>query len=86
MKNMMYELIPRPEQGQESFYGRAKVIILPDDTEQLYSYDKLICENHNGQIIRRWPDNKKLSMTTAKHIKAFCGMTRKEFLAIPYTE
>lgn len=73
-----YELKPLPEQNQQSFYGKAIVEVDEDGTEFLYSYNKLILSRDiDGNYIRFWDG---WSMTTGKHIKAFCGLNKKQFL------
>ena len=69
-----YEL--HPTDGRKSFYGKAIVI---DD--KLYSYGTLIMSrNEDGTYTRHWDD---WSATTGRHIIAFCGMHKKEFMALP---
>lgn len=61
---------------QASFYGKAKVIV-ENGIKYLYSYNTKICAKlKNGEIVRFgdfW------SMTTARHIKAFCGLNTAQF-------
>lgn len=74
----IYEL--RPIDGRASFYGKARVIIDENSVETLVSY--------NTPIMRRLPDGKleKLwdgwTQTTSRHIKAFCGMDKKQYQAL----
>ena len=67
---------------QQSFYGKAKVIVQDDGSETLYSYDTpVIRRNADGTYTRLWDS---YSTTTGKHIKAFTnGMTKKEFEELP---
>ena len=75
-----YELIPTPEQNQKSFYNKAMIKTNEDGTEFLYSYNTLILSKDiNGNYKRYWDG---WSMTTGKHIKAFSGLNKKEFLNI----
>lgn len=74
----MYDLIPCD--GHKSFYGKAKVVIKDDGAKTLLSY--------NTPIIRRNPDGtlKRLwfgwSVTTGRHIASFCGLNKKQFMAL----
>ena len=74
----MYELIPT--NGQKSFNGKAKVIIEDDGSETLYSY--------NTPIIKRLADGGLIKLydgwtqTTGKHIKAFCGLNKAEYMSL----
>lgn len=74
----IYELKPTPEQNQKSFYDKAYVKQNIDGSESLYSYNTLIMtKDIDGNYIRQrdgW------SMTTGKHIKAFSGLNKKQFL------
>jgi len=74
-------LEPLLEQHQKSFYGKAKVIVKDDGSETLYSYDTPIMVRHTDgtytRIYTGW------TQTTGRHIKAFCGMTKKEFEELP---
>lgn len=76
-----YELKPLPTQ-QKSFYGKAYVTIDKYGRETLYSYDtKIIRRSKTGSLERLYPS---YTQTTGKHIKAFCGLSKKEFMALPY--
>lgn len=73
---MIYELTPT--NGQKSFYGKARVEILENGTKVLYSYNtKIMYISPIGTMFKLWND---WSATTGKHIKAFCGLNKKEFL------
>lgn len=76
----MKEYYPKPLH-QKSFYGKAKVVVQDDGSETLYSYDTpIVRRNANGTYTRLWDS---YSQTTGRHIKAFCGMTKKEFEELP---
>lgn len=66
---------------QKSFYGKATVIVQDDGSETLYSYDTPIMVRHTDgtytRIYTGW------TQTTGRHIKAFCGLTKKEFEELP---
>ena len=73
-----YELTPT--NGRKSFYGKAYIEIEEDGTETLYSYGTPIISRKNGifkRLYNGW------SATTGTHIKAFCGMKKSEFCALP---
>ena len=75
---MIYELLPT--NGQKSFYGKARVEIDENGNKTLYSYDtKILTITAEGEYLKHWND---WSATTGKHIKAFCGLNKKEFLKI----
>lgn len=75
---MVYEL--KPTNGQKSFYGKAKVYITEDGTKTLYSYDTpIISVDPQGGLHRLWQG---WTATTGKHIRAFCGLNKKEFMAL----
>ena len=77
----IYELTPAKDQNQQSFYGKAKVVIEEDGTEVLYSYDNAIIKRlPDGTLVRLYDD---YTMTTGKHIKAFCGLDKKAFTKMP---
>lgn len=74
----IYELIPN--NGRKSFYGKAVVKLLEDGTEVLYSYNaSIIKRDVNGNLTRLYDG---WTQTTGTHIKAFCGLTKSQFLAL----
>lgn len=74
----IYELKPTPEQNQKSFCDKAYVKQNIDGSESLYSYNTLIMtRDTNGNYTRQWEG---WSQTTGKHIKAFSGLNKKQFL------
>lgn len=76
----MYYLMPTAEQNQKSFYGKAVVEISEDGTETLFSYStKIISKLPNGELVKYWNG---WMVTTGRHIKAFCGMNKKEYCAL----
>lgn len=75
MTTKKYALIPTD--GRKSFYGKAYVIVDDDGTETLYSYDTAIIKRNNGHLTRLWNG---YSVTTQRHIKAFCGLNKAEFI------
>ena len=74
----MYDLIPT--NGRKSFYGKAKVEV-NDGEEILYSYNTpIIKKSADGTLTRLYQDEP--SMTTCTHIKSFCGLDKKGFMAL----
>lgn len=72
----MYTLELSPlHSSRQSFYGKAKVLILNNGTVQLQSYDTVVCEidTHNN-FKMLWSGK---SNTTSRHINEF----KKQFLA-----
>ena len=70
-----YELTPID--GRKSFYGKAKVIVFDNGDELLTSYDtKIMMRTKDGELIKYYDG---WTQTTGRHIKAFCGMNKKEF-------
>lgn len=75
----IYELTPT--NNQASFYGKARVVIDDEGTETLISYDTPIIERTaDGKLNRLWFGD--WTATTGKHIKAFCGLNKKQFMAL----
>ena len=75
-----YELIP--VDGRKSFYGKAAVLVYANGTEVLKSYGtKVVKRNPDGTLVRMWDG---WSATTGRHIKAFCGLNKAGFDALPY--
>lgn len=76
-----YEL--KPTDGRKSFYGKAVVWIDECNTETLYSYSTPIIKRlDNGVLVRVWDG---WTATTGRHIRAFCGLNKAGFMALPYT-
>ena len=76
---MIYELMPRNE--RKSFSGKA-IVEETNGKQVLYSYFRpVLAIDETGEKHRLWDD---WSLTTGTHIKSFCGLTKQEYLAIPY--
>lgn len=72
-----FDLRPLPEQNQKSFYGKARVQVNDNGTQDLFSYNTLICtKNPDGSITKHYED---WTQTTGKHIRAFCGLNKKQY-------
>lgn len=73
-----YELIPTD--GRKSFYGKAVVEVANDGTETLYSYNTPIIKRLvDGSLVKLWSG---WSVTTGRHIKAFCGLSKAEYMSL----
>lgn len=71
-----YEL--RPIDNRKSFYGKAIVAVENNGEETLYSYSTpIIKRTANGSLVKLWDG---WSYTTGRHIKAFCGLSKNEFM------
>lgn len=76
-----YYIGPTLQQGQKSFYGKAFVREDDDGSKTLYSYNTpIIRVNPDNSYTRLWDS---WSLTIGKHIKAFCGMNKREFESVP---
>lgn len=65
---------------QKSFYKKAQIVEDPNGNKTLYSYGTRIMEKTaDGELKKYWNG---WSMTTGKHIKAFCGLNKKEYDAL----
>lgn len=81
MKNVIstYELIPT--NSQKSFYKKAIVKVLDDNSQVLFSYQTpVIMRKADGTLQRLWSG---YSATTQKHINAFCGLNKAAYMAMP---
>lgn len=73
-----YELIPHD--GRKSFYGKAIVEVAQDGTETLYSYNTPIIKRLvSGELVKLWGG---WSATTGRHIAAFCGLNKAEYMSL----
>ena len=75
-----YKLIPTD--GRKSFYGKAVVVEDNNANETLYSYGTPIIKRDNtGKLERLYGG---WSATTGRHVKAFCGLNKAGFFALPH--
>lgn len=73
-----YEL--KPTDSHKSFYGKAIVKVMPDGSEILQSYQTdVIKRTPSGELKRLWSG---WSATTGRHIRSFCGISKKEWDAL----
>lgn len=77
----MYKLELAPNNGRKSFYGKAVVKVYEDGTQILQSYDTdVLMKNPDGTYARLWSG---WTCTTGTHVKAFSGMDKAHYLALP---
>lgn len=77
----IYEL--KPTVGtRKSFYGKALVQLEDDGSKTLFSYMTPIARRNPGGTLSKLYE-KEPSQTTWRHIKAFTGITRKEWDLLP---
>lgn len=75
-----YELIPTD--NRKSFYGKCYVERYENGDETLFSYNtRIMTRTSTGEYHRHYAG--KWTTTTGRHIKAFCGMSKYEFLELP---
>lgn len=71
----IYELTPND--SHKSFYKKAMVHVDDNGARTLYSYNTPIIRiDENGVMTRLWYG---YSATTGRHIRAFCGLNKREF-------
>lgn len=71
-----YELTPT--NGRKSFCGKAYIEKDENGNETLYSYNTpIITRTIDGDLIRLYSG---YTSTTGNHIKAFCGLSKTEFM------
>ena len=71
-----------PKDGRKSFYRKAIVHQLGNGTEQLQSYETIVVTRRpDGSMVRHWGN---WSATTGRHVAAFCGLNKKQYMALPY--
>ena len=74
----------KPTDSHKSFYGKAKVRIYDNGDQELLSYDlPVIYKTKAGDLYRLWDC---WSATTGRHVKAFCGLNKKEYLNLQLIE
>lgn len=74
-----YELMPT--NGRKSFYGKAFIEVDDNGVETLFSYLTPIIKRFPNGTLKRLYDEEP-SLTTSTHIKSFCGLTKREFMAL----
>lgn len=69
------------DSGKPFVCGAPFVEVGGNGTETLFSYCTAICERDSAGNIRRiWNG---WTQTTGKHIKAFCGLNKAQFMELP---
>ena len=69
-----------PNDRHKSFYGKAVVLRNDDGSETLFSYKTPVLRREaNGDLVRLWLG---WSATTGRHIRAFAGLSKAEFLEL----
>lgn len=82
MKNNIFTYDLIPVDGRKSFYGKARVTVSEDGAQTLYSYNTpIITRDPSGALTRLWPG---WSVTTGRHVKAFCGLNKAGYEALPF--
>lgn len=72
------ELTPINEQ---SFYHKALVLNKSNGDKTLYSYlTRIMTKKADGSLVRHYDD---WSWTTGRHIHAFCGLYKKDYVKLP---
>lgn len=74
-----YELMST--NGRKSFYGKAFVEVDDYGVETLFSYLTPIIKRFPNGTLKRLYDEAP-SLTTCTHIKSFCGLTKRQFMAL----
>lgn len=74
-----YELMPT--NGRKSFYGKAFIEVDDYGVETLFSYLTPIIKRFPDGTLKRLYDEEP-SLTTSTHIKSFCGLTKRQFMAL----
>lgn len=70
----------KPTDGHKSFYGKAIVAHEPDGSETLISYGtEIITRTPDGTLIPLYND---WTATTGRHVKAFCGLSKREYFKL----
>ena len=84
----VFDLVP--VDGRKSFYGKARVFRFNDGTAFLKSYDTNVARRDPDGSLHRlvgsmngWRGAEAVTATTMRHIRAFCGITRDEWLKMP---
>ena len=77
----MNEFELMPTNGRKSFYGKA-IVNVKGNNATLYSYrTKIITKNiKTGKLTRHYFEEP--TCTTITHIKSFCGLNKKAFMAL----
>ena len=78
----MSTYVLEPQGGVKSFYGKAKVNVNDDCSQTLMSYGTpVVRKDANGNLTRLYIG---WTVTTGRHVRAFCGLSKMEYMALPY--
>lgn len=63
------------------------IATMPDGEEYVFDRDMTEYSINNGVLVMNWYgiylwDGEEPSLTTSTHIKSFCGLTKREFMAL----
>ena len=80
----------KPNDDKKSFYGKAEVKTV-GELEYLYSYGTLVMVSapeglyraNRGKLHDRYHSDLTESKTTLRHVKAFSGLNKKEYISLP---
>lgn len=78
--NRLYELMPID--GRKSFYGKATVLVTDNGAETLFSYNTPIIRREQDGTLTPLYDGDKYGNTTSRHVKAFCGISKAQYMAL----
>lgn len=74
----------KPTDGRKSFYGKADIMLMDNGDKILLSYNTpIIRETPDGKMVKLWDG---WTVTTGRHIKAFCGLDKAGYMALPLEE
>lgn len=84
MANIIKSVELQPNDSHKSFYKKAIVHYHADGSTSLQSYSTIVAQTTpDGKLQRTWNG---YSATTGRHIKAYCGLNKSEYLNLPYTK
>lgn len=76
----MKKYLLMPTDSHKSFYGKAVVKVLDNGTKILQSYQTDVLRmDPDGKMTRLWND---WTATTGRHIRAFAGIGKAEYLKL----
>lgn len=74
----------KPNDSHKSFYNKAYILDF-GRYQKLLSYDTIVLvhDTETGEYYRTWHNH---TATTGRHIIAFAGLRKHEYLALPYVQ